>query len=62
MATVKMPSYWLPKLRRSFAIHFVWDLRPKNIVIVAGLNELKLSFCLTVLEYTKTAIHQSGGG
>ena len=35
---------------------------PENIVIVAGLNELKLSFCLTVLEYTKTTIHQSGGG
>ena len=35
---------------------------PENIAIVAGLNELKLSFCLTVLEYTKTTIHQSGGG
>ena len=35
---------------------------PENIVIVAALNELKLSFCLTVLEYTKTTIHQSGGG
>ena len=42
------PADWLLKLRISFAIHLRAiraEFAPENVVIFAGINELKSSFC-----------------
>ena len=47
-------SDWLLNLRLSFAIHLrstCAGFAPENIMIVAGINELKSSFCATSSRY-----------
>ena len=54
---------WLLKLRKAFAIHLRAiraEFAPENVVIFAGINELKsyfLLYYLPVLVYIKTTIH-----
>ena len=46
---LKTRSDWLLKLQIAFAIHLRATragLKPENIVIVAGINEIKSSFVL----------------
>ena len=65
---LKTRSDWLLKLQIAFAIHLRATragLAPENIVIVAGINEIKSSFVLcylSVLVYTYTTFHFSGSG
>ena len=65
--TLNARADWRLKLRISFAIHLRAireEFASENVVIFAGINELKSSFCAilsTVLVYTKT-IHLIVGG
>ena len=46
-----MRADWLLKLWISLAIHLqatCMEFAPKNVVIFAGINELKSSFCATL--------------
>ena len=48
---LKARADWLLKLRISFAIHLraiCAQFAPENVVIFAGINELKSSFCATL--------------
>ena len=69
MDSVNGRADWLLKLRISFAIHLRAiraQFAPKNVVVFAGINELKSSFCAILSHcfsiYTKTIIHLRFGG
>lgn len=45
----RVPFYWLLKLRICCAIHLeatCAQFAPENVVLVAGINEFKLPFCV----------------